>query len=75
MAASSHFWIGPRGQRRLPRSCCGQICRTVFDAVRPPVFTDAVVGGGTSVGVGPEMGIEAHGLDLHSDFNILSARS
>ena len=40
-----------------------------------PVFTDAVVGGGTSVGVGPEMGIEAHWLDLHSDFNILSARS
>jgi len=30
-----------------------------------------MVGSGTSVEVAREMGIEAHGLDLHSGFNIL----
>jgi len=30
-----------------------------------------MVGGGTSVEVAREMGMEAHGLDLHSGFNIL----
>jgi hypothetical protein len=30
-----------------------------------------MVGGGTSVEVAREMRIEAHGLDLHSGFNIL----
>jgi len=30
--------------------------------------------GGTSVEVAREMGIEAHGLDLHSGFNILEQR-
>ncbi len=33
-----------------------------------------MVGGGTSVEVAREMGIEAHGLDLHSGFNILKKR-
>ncbi len=33
-----------------------------------------MVGGGTSVEVAREMGIEAHGLDLHSGFNILKQR-
>ncbi len=33
-----------------------------------------MVGGGTSVEVAHEMGIEAHGLDLHSGFNILKQR-
>jgi hypothetical protein len=31
-----------------------------------------MVSGGTSVEVAREMGIEAHGLDLHSGFNILT---
>jgi hypothetical protein len=33
-----------------------------------------MVGGGTSVAVAREMGIEAYGLDLHSGFNILARR-
>ena len=33
-----------------------------------------MVGGGTSVEVAREMRIEAHGLDLHSGFNILKRR-
>jgi hypothetical protein len=42
--------------------------------LRPRVFTDPMVGGGTSVEVAREMRIEAHGLDLHSGFNILKQR-
>ena len=33
-----------------------------------------MVGGGTSVEVAHEMVIEAHGLDLHSSFNIIKER-
>ncbi len=39
--------------------------------LHPQVFTDPMVGGGTSVEVPREMGIEAHGLVLHWGFNIL----
>ena len=42
--------------------------------LHPRLFTDPMVGGGTSVEVAREMGIEAHGLDLHSGFNILKQR-
>jgi hypothetical protein len=35
------------------------------------MFTDPMVGSGTSVEVAREMNIEARGLDLHSGFNIL----
>jgi hypothetical protein len=40
----------------------------------PRVFTDPIVGGGTSVEVACAMGIEAHGLDRHSGSNILKQR-
>ena len=45
--------------------------KRIFEHLRPRVFTDPMVGSGTSVEVAREMGIEAHGLDLHSGFNIL----
>ena len=48
--------------------------REIFDALRPRVFTDPMAGGRTSVEVAREMGIEAHGLGLHSGFNILKQR-
>jgi len=35
------------------------------------IFTDSMVGGGTSVEVALAMRIEAHGLNVHSGFNIL----
>ena len=41
------------------------------ECLRPQVFTDPMVGSGTSVEVAREIGIEAYGLDLHSGFNIL----
>jgi hypothetical protein len=49
--------------------CTGRFSRIC----KSRVFTDPMVGG-TSVEVAREMGIEAHGLDLHSGFNILEQR-
>lgn len=37
----------------------------------PKVFVDPTVGSGTSIEVAQEMGIESHGLDLHSGYNIM----
>lgn len=45
--------------------------KRIFEYLRPLVFTDPMVGSGTSVEVACEMGIEAYGLDLHAGFNIL----
>jgi hypothetical protein len=46
----------------------------LFVAWHPRVFTDPVVGSGTSIEVGPDIGIEAYGLDPHAGFNILKQR-
>lgn len=62
---------GPWGDHRYPGNCSGYIYKTLFEHLKPQVFTDPMVGSGTSVAVAREMGIEAHGLDLHSGFNIL----
>lgn len=52
-------------------NCSGYVYQKIFQWLRPRVFTDPMVGSGTSVEVAREMGIEAYGLDLHSGFNIL----
>ena len=65
---------GPWGDPRYRGNCSGHVYRQIFEALRPRVFTDPMVGGGTSVEVAREMGIEAQGLDLHSGFNILRQR-
>jgi len=52
----------------------GYVYREIFEVLQPCVFTDPMVGGGTSVEVAREIGIEAHGLNLHSGFNILKQR-
>jgi hypothetical protein len=65
---------GPWGNPRYRGNCSGYVYREIFEALHPRVFTDPMVGGGTSVEVAREMGIEAHGLDLHSGFNILKDR-
>ncbi len=44
-------------------NCSGYVYREIFEALHPRVFTDPMVGGGTSVEVARGMGIEAHGLD------------
>jgi len=62
---------GPWGNSRYRGNCSGYVYKRIFEHLRPRVFTDPMVGSGTSVEVAREMDIEAHGLDLHSGFNIL----
>jgi hypothetical protein len=63
---------GPWGNSRYRGNCSGYVYKRIFEHLRPRVFTDPMVGSGTSVEVAREMGIEAYGLDLHSGFNILT---
>jgi hypothetical protein len=64
---------GPWGNARYPGNCSGYVYQTLFKHLKPRVFTDPMVGSGTSVAVAREMGIDdAHGLDLYSGFNILT---
>lgn len=66
---------GPWGSAAYRDNCSGHVYRRLFATLQPQVFTDPTVGGGTSVEVAREMGIEAYGLDLHSGFNILKQRT
>jgi hypothetical protein len=50
------------------------VYREIFAVLHLRVFTDPMVRGSTSVEVAWEMGIKAHGPDLHSGFNILKQR-
>ncbi len=75
MAASFRFRTGDRRATLvIAVICSGYVYRESFEVLHPRVFTDPMVGGGTSTEVAREMGIEAHGLDLHSGFNILKQR-
>jgi hypothetical protein len=65
---------GPWGDHGYRGNCSGYVYREIFERVHPRVFTDPMVGSGTSVEVAREIGIEAYGLDLHSGFNILKQR-
>jgi hypothetical protein len=65
---------GPWGDPGYRGNCSGYVYREIFAALHPRVFTDPMVGGGTSIEVAREMRIEAHGLDLHSGFNVLKQR-
>ena len=62
---------GPWGSARFPGNCSGYVYKALFEQLRPSVFTDPMVGSGTSIEVAEEMGIEAHGFDLQSGFNVL----
>ena len=62
---------GPWGNSAWRGNCSGHVYKSLFEQLRPRVFVDPMVGSGTSVEVAQEMGIESHGLDLHSNFNIL----
>lgn len=62
---------GPWGNARYRGNCSGHVYKQIFEWLRPRVFTDPMVGSGTSVEVAREMGIEAYGFDLHSGFNVL----
>ena len=62
---------GPWGNARYRGNCSGHVYKRIFECLQPRVFTDPMVGSGTSVEVAREMEIESYGLDLHSGFNIL----
>ncbi len=62
---------GPWGNNRWRGNASGYVYKDIFEQLRPQVFVDPMVGGGTSVAVAKQMGIEAYGLDLHSGFNAL----
>lgn len=68
---SSHPERGPWGDPRWRGNASGYFFKDLFEALKPKSFVDPMVGGGTSVEVAREMGIEAVGLDLHSGFNVL----
>jgi hypothetical protein len=65
---------GPWGDASYRGNCSGYVYREIFERLRPRVFTDPMVGSGTSVEVAREMHIKAYGLDLRSGFNILKQR-
>lgn len=62
---------GKWGDRNWRGNCSGHIYKELLTSLKPRVFVDPMVGSGTSIEVAREMGVEAHGLDLHSGFNIL----
>lgn len=60
---------GPWGDNKWRGNCSGHVYKDLFQQLKPSTFVDPMVGGGTSVEVAREMGIEAWGLDLHQGFN------
>ena len=66
---------GHWGDSKWRGNCSGHVYKELFEHVlrnvTHPVFIDPMMGSGTSIAVAREMGIKAHGLDLHSGFNIL----
>lgn len=62
---------GKWGNARYRGNCSGHVYAEIFRMLKPQTFCDPMVGGGTSIEVAREMGIEAVGLDLKDGFNIL----
>lgn len=62
---------GKWGNAKWRGNCSGHIYRSLFEQYAPKTFCDPMMGSGTSIEVAKEMKIEAYGLDLHSNFNIL----
>lgn len=62
---------GPWGSSSWRGNCSGHVYKSLFEQFRPRIFIDPMVGSGTSVEVAQEMNVEAYGLDLHSNFNVL----
>ena len=62
---------GKWGNSNWRGNASGHVYKDIFEQIKPQVFVDPMVGSGTSVEVAQEMGIEAHGLDLHQGFNAI----
>lgn len=60
---------GPWGDASWRGNCSGYIYRDLFNLFKPKIFTDPMMGSGTSIEVAREMGIIGHGLDLYSGFD------
>lgn len=71
MSILSYPERGHWGNSKYRGNASGFVYRDLFQALRPRFVIDPCVGGGTSIEVAREMGIEALGLDLHSGFNLL----
>lgn len=72
MSILSYPERGQWGKSSWRGNCSGHVYKELFERLQPKVFVDPMVGSGTSVEVAREMGIEAHGLDLHAGFNAIS---
>lgn len=64
---------GPWGSAKWRGNCSGHIYKALFEQYlkKGDVAVDPMVGSGTFVDVGKEMGLDVYGLDLHSGFNVL----
>ena len=71
MSILSYPERGHWGKSSYRGNCSGYVYRDLYRATNPSFVVDPCVGGGTSVEVAQEMGIEALGLDIHSGFNML----
>lgn len=71
MSIVSYPERGKWGKSSWRGNCSGHVYKDLFERLRPSVFVDPMVGSGTSIEVASEMGIEAHGLDLHQGFNAI----
>jgi len=60
---------GPWGKSSWRGNCSGHVYQQLFKQLQPKVFTDPMMGSGTSIEVAKEMSIEAYGLDLSRGFN------
>lgn len=69
------IWSYPQrghwGDARYRGNASGYVYRDLYRRLQPSFVIDPCVGGGTSVEVAQELGIEAVGLDLRSGFNLL----
>lgn len=67
---------GNYGKSSYRGNCSGLIIKAMLNYLRPRVFVDTTLGGGTSADVVRELNqngrnIEFYGLDLHNGFNLL----
>lgn len=63
---------GHWGDSRWRGNCSGFVYQSLFEQLQPKVFTDPMMGSGTSIEVAKEMQIEAYGFDLFNGFNAIT---
>lgn len=63
---------GVGGKNSWHGNCSPKVYQQLFQDLKPSVFNDPMMGSGTSIDVATQMGIDAHGLDLHQGFNAVT---